>query len=134
MNEINAAQRLKEAAKEKGEADKTLRVKAAEAEKESKILQGHGISGQRKAIVDGLKESVSDMKKVLGEEVSEKDVMAMILTTQYFGTLKEVGSSSKSNVIFIPNSPGATHDMMSQIMSGNIGAYKATENINGKEK
>ena len=35
MNEINAAQRLRLAAAEKGEADKILKVKAAEAEQEA---------------------------------------------------------------------------------------------------
>jgi hypothetical protein len=37
MNEINAAQRLREATKDKAEADKLLVVKAAEAESESKV-------------------------------------------------------------------------------------------------
>jgi len=58
MNEINAAQRLRVAAEQKGEAEKILVVKAAEAEAESKALQGQGIARQRKAIVEGLRESV----------------------------------------------------------------------------
>ena len=57
MNEINAAQRLRVAAAEKGEADRILKVKAAEAEAQSKALQGKGIADQRKAIVDGLRRS-----------------------------------------------------------------------------
>ena len=44
MNEINAAQRMRQAASEKGEADKILRVKAAEADAESKALAGRGLS------------------------------------------------------------------------------------------
>jgi len=40
MNDINAAQRLRVAAAEKGEADKILQVKSAEAEAESKALSG----------------------------------------------------------------------------------------------
>src|SRR6202140_5917413 len=55
MNEINANQRLLEAAKAKGEAEKVLKVKQAEAEAESKALQGNGIANQRKAIIEGLK-------------------------------------------------------------------------------
>ena len=39
MNEINAQQRLRIAATEKGEAEKVLLVKAAEAEAESKISE-----------------------------------------------------------------------------------------------
>ena len=52
MNEINAAQRLRVAATEKGEAEKVLKVKAAEAEAEAKALSGKGIADQRRAIVD----------------------------------------------------------------------------------
>jgi regulator of protease activity HflC (stomatin/prohibitin superfamily) len=47
MNEINANQRLLEAAKAKGEAEKVLKVKQAEAEAESKALQGNGIARER---------------------------------------------------------------------------------------
>ena len=43
MNEINAAKRLKEAAKEYAEAEKIKVVAAAEAEAESKKLQGRGL-------------------------------------------------------------------------------------------
>ena len=63
MNEINAAQRMRVAATEKGEADRILKVKAAEAEAQSKALQGKGIADQRRAIVDGLRESVDEFQK-----------------------------------------------------------------------
>lgn len=53
-----AAARLREAAAEKAEAEKILQVKAAEADAESKYLQGLGIAKQRKAIVEGLKDTV----------------------------------------------------------------------------
>ena len=65
MNEINAARREQEAALAKGEADKTIAVKKAEAEAESKRLQGEGIAAQRKAMIAGLKESVEDFQKVV---------------------------------------------------------------------
>lgn len=52
MNEINAAQREQVAASARGEAEKILRVKQAEAEAESKALQGQGIANQRKAIIE----------------------------------------------------------------------------------
>lgn len=49
MNEINAAQRLRQAAYEQAEAQKIRVVKAAEADAESKYLQGQGIARQRRA-------------------------------------------------------------------------------------
>jgi regulator of protease activity HflC (stomatin/prohibitin superfamily) len=62
MNEINAAQRMRVAATERGEADKILQVKAAEAEAESKALSGRGIADQRRAIIEGLRESVDEFQ------------------------------------------------------------------------
>ena len=62
MNEINAAQRMRIAATEKGEAERILRVKSAEAEAQSKALQGRGIADQRRAIVEGLRESVDEFQ------------------------------------------------------------------------
>lgn len=119
MNEINAAQRQRVAANEKGEAEKTLKIKAAEAEAESKKLQGQGIAGQRKAIIEGLRESVDAFKESV-EGATAQDVMQLVLLTQYFDTLKEIGASAKSNTILIPHSPGALPDVASQIRNALI--------------
>ena len=104
MNEINAAQRLRLAATEKGEADRILKVKAAEGDAQSKALQGRGISDQRKAIVAGLRESVDEFQKSV-PGTTAKDVMNLVLMTQYFDMLKEIGASSRTNAILIPHSP-----------------------------
>jgi len=116
MNDINAAQREQVASQARGEAEKILKVKQAEAEAESKALQGKGIANQRKAIIDGLRESVEAFKQSI-EGASAKDVMALVLMTQYFDTLKEIGAQDKSNTIFMPNSPAAMSDYLQQIMS-----------------
>ena len=50
---------MREAASEKADAEKILLVKAAEAEAESKYLSGLGVAKQRKAIVDGLRDTIS---------------------------------------------------------------------------
>ncbi|NGX40140.1 MAG: Modulator of FtsH protease HflK [Chlamydiae bacterium] len=114
MNEINTAQRLRIAAQEKGEAEKIVRVKQAEAEAEANILHGKGISGQRKAIIEGLSESLVNMQTHMPEIDTEK-VMDMILLIQYFDMLRELGSSSNVNTVFIPHSPGNVADMAQQI-------------------
>ena len=59
MNDINAAQREQVAASARGEAEKILVVKRAEAEAEGKALRGSGIANQRKAIIDGLEKRPS---------------------------------------------------------------------------
>lgn len=114
MNEINAAQRLRVAANEKGEAEKILRVKAAEAEAQSKALQGKGIADQRKAIVEGLRESVGEFQKSVAGTTAH-DVMNLVLMTQYFDTLKEISFTSKSNTILIPHGPGSLSDIETQM-------------------
>ena len=55
MNEINASKRLKEAAYQRAEGDKIVKVKRAEAEAEAMYLSGVGVARQRKAIMEGLR-------------------------------------------------------------------------------
>jgi regulator of protease activity HflC (stomatin/prohibitin superfamily) len=125
MNEINSAQRMRVAATEKGEADRILKVKAAEADAQSKALQGKGIADQRRAIVDGLRESVDDFQKAV-PGATPQDVMSLVLMTQYFDTLKELGLASHTNTIMLPHSPGALSDLASQMRMAMISADAAT--------
>jgi regulator of protease activity HflC (stomatin/prohibitin superfamily) len=117
MNEINAAQRLRMAANEKAEAEKILQIKRAEGEAESKYLNGMGIARQRQAIVDGLRDSVIGFS-VNVPGTTAKDVMDMVLITQYFDTMKEIGATSKTSAVFIPHGPGVVRDVASQIRDG----------------
>ena len=125
MNEINAAQREQVAATARGEAEKILKVKQAEAEAESKALQGQGIANQLKAIIDGLKLSVESFAAAV-EGTSAKDVMMLVLVTQYLDTLKEIGAQGKSNTVFVSHSPAAVGELFRQmqdaVMIGQSGA------------
>ncbi len=126
MNDINAAQREQVAATARGEAEKILKVKQAEAEAESKALQGKGIADQRKAIISGLRESVEAFKESV-EGASARDVMALVLMTQYFDTLKEIGAQARSNTILLPHSPGAMPDFFAQIQNAIMVGASAQE-------
>ncbi|RLN00639.1 hypersensitive-induced response protein 1 [Panicum miliaceum] len=117
MNEINAAARLRVAANEKAEAEKIVQIKRAEGEAEAKYLSGLGIARQRQAIVDGLRDSVLGFS-VNVPGTTAKDVMDMVLITQYFDTMKEIGASSKASSVFIPHGPGAVRDIATQIRDG----------------
>jgi hypothetical protein len=58
------------------------RPKKAEAEAQSKALQGQGIANQRKAIIEGLQGSIEQFQKsVAGASTSE--VMRLVLVTQW---------------------------------------------------
>jgi regulator of protease activity HflC (stomatin/prohibitin superfamily) len=127
MNDINAAQREQVAATARGEADKILVVKKAEAEAESKALQGQGIANQRKAIVEGLQTSIEQFQKAV-DGATAKDVMQLVLITQYFDTLKSIGESDKTNTLFLAHSPGAVKDVSDQILESMLTAQSATLN------
>ena len=114
MNEINAAQSLRRAAAERAEAEKIMRVKQAEAEAEANVLHGQGISGQRKAIIEGLSHSLEDIQKN-SPSLSGENIMKMILMIQYFDTLREIGASSKTNTIFVPHSPDNINNIADQL-------------------
>jgi regulator of protease activity HflC (stomatin/prohibitin superfamily) len=117
MNDINAAQRAQVAAQARGEAEKILKVKQAEAEAESKALQGKGIAAERQAIIDGLRASIENFREAVPGSTAE-DVMALVLLTQYFDTLRDIGTKSGGSTIFLPNNPGAANDFMMQILAG----------------
>lgn len=129
MNEINAAQRLRMAAIEQAEADKIRVVKAAEAEAESKALQGQGIANQRKAIIEGLRESVENFSNSV-EGVKSADVMNLVMMTQYFDTIKDLGNSGKSNTILIPHSPSGMGDLSEQMRNAMITANEVASKQN----
>jgi regulator of protease activity HflC (stomatin/prohibitin superfamily) len=126
MNDINAAQREQVAATARGEAEKILVVKKAEAEAESKALQGQGIANQRKAIVEGLQVSIEQFRKVV-EGASAKEVMQLVLVTQYFDTLKAIGESDKNSTLFLSHSPGAVTEIGDQILGAMLAAGRATK-------
>lgn len=128
MNEINAATRLRMAATEKGEADRILKVKSAEADAQSKALQGKGIADQRKAIIEGLRDSVEQFQQAV-EGSTAKDVMTLVLMTQYFDTLQSLGEKSNNTTILIPHSPGALSSVADQIRDAMMTATQATKDV-----
>jgi len=126
MNDINAAQREQVAASARGEADKILVVKKAEAEAESKALQGQGIANQRKAIIEGLQVSIEQFQKVV-EGASAKEVMQLVMVTQYFDTLKSIGENDKTNTLFLSHSPTAVKEVSDQILESMLVAESARQ-------
>src|ERR1700685_2044004 len=126
MNDINAAQREQVAANARGEAEKILVVKKAEAEAESKALQGQGIANQRKAIIEGLQASIEQFQKVV-EGASAREVMQLVMVTQYFDTLKSIGESNKTSTLFLSHAPGAVKEVSDQILESIVGGAKVTQ-------
>ena len=124
MNDINAAQREQVAANARGEAEKILVVKKAEAEAESKALQGKGIANQRKAIIEGLQGSIDQFKKAV-EDATTSQVMQLVMVTKYFDTIKSIGESDKTNTLFLSHAPAAVRDISDQILQSMLTAERA---------
>ena len=116
MNEINAAQRKRVAAQELAEADKIKIVTAAEAEAEKDRLHGVGIAEQRKAIVDGLADSIKELKGA-NIELKEEQIMSILLTNQYLDTLNNFADSKGNNTVFLPANPDGVETIRTQILS-----------------
>lgn len=115
MNEINAAQRKRVAAQELAEADKIKIVTAAEAEAEKDRLHGVGIAQQRKAIVDGLADSIRELKES-NISMTEEQIMSILLTNQYLDTLNNFAQGG-NQTIFLPANAGGVEDVRTQILS-----------------
>jgi len=132
MNEINKAKRLRVAAEDEGEAVKIRAVKEAEAEAarteiqakadaEAKFLAGMGIARQRQAIMEGLRESVNAFKSEV-QDVDAKTVMDLMVVTQYFDMMLDIGANSKTNAVFLNHSPGALEDLAQAVQKGFMAA------------
>lgn len=115
MSEVVASQQLRKAAENKGEAVKIQAIKEAEAEKERKRLQGEGIALEREAIAEGLKKSIETVQKATNQ--TSMEIMSILSLTQYLDTLKSVGSTQNSKVIFMDTSIKKTSDLMQQLIA-----------------
>merc|ERR1712061_811281 len=115
MNEINKQKRLRDASIMAAEAEKIKVVKNAEAAADAAQLQGEGIARQRAAIIEGLRDSITHGTD---EVLSSEKVSELLLVTQYFETLRDIGAQSKAQTVFIPSGPGGVADVSSQIRNG----------------
>ena len=131
MNRINASEREKVAAQYEGDAQRILIVEKAKAEAESKRLQGQGIADQRREIAKGLEESVNVLNKV---GINSQEASALIVVTQHYDTLTAMGTTNKSNLILLPNSPSAAGDMLNNMVASFSAANIIGEEMKKKTK
>lgn len=126
MNEIQKQTRLQQAATAEGEKIRIIAVKKAEAEKETKKLAGEGIAAEREAIAKGIAESAriimeaghdkgSEGSADVPTPVSAEEAMKTLLLTQYFDTMKSIGTSDNAKTVFLPHSPGGMAGLMQEI-------------------
>jgi len=126
LNSITTEKNNKLAMTSRAEADAIVKVKLAEAEAEeivikskaeaeSKYQSGLGLSRQRQAIVDGLSASVQAFQEGV-KDVDSKTVMDLIMLTQYFDMMKDIGTAAnRGTTIFVPSGPGTVGDFTTQL-------------------
>ncbi len=114
MSRVIASKRLQEAAEFEANASKILKVKAAEADRESRKLSGLGVAEERQAIIDGLKLSIENMQSATGANTNE--VMNVVMLTQYMDALKAIGTSENSKLIFMNSNPGSMDEVMQNML------------------
>jgi regulator of protease activity HflC (stomatin/prohibitin superfamily) len=112
MNRINATEREKSAAKNEADAEKIKLVRIAEADAESKRLQGEGLANQRMEIAKGIRESIETIKEC---GVNEEEVMTLLLVTQHYDAIQDVAKNSTTNTVMLNYSPSGISDVASQI-------------------
>jgi regulator of protease activity HflC (stomatin/prohibitin superfamily) len=132
MNAVMASENAKIAARNEGEAHKMKTVLQAEADAESKRLQGEGIAKQREAIVGGLALSVDGLKKAM-PDADGNDLMRLVLINQYFDALRDVAHGDKSKVIFMPTSPSSVASLGEEIFSSMLSANEAASYSHSKK-
>jgi regulator of protease activity HflC (stomatin/prohibitin superfamily) len=124
MNEINAAERLRDAAMSKAEAEKIGIVMQAEAHAESKRLQGMGMANQRREIAAGLKSSIEDLKQ---SGINNEEVLTILLITQHYDALEAMSKNAHSNTIMVPYSSSAVTGMRDQIQEAILTTVQAAK-------
>jgi len=117
MNQINASKREREAAMQRAEGEKVIKVKRAEADAEAMYLSGEGVARQRKAIMDGLKNSIVDFSSKVAD-TSPKDVMDLLILNQYFDALESIGGQNNMRTIMLPADNVAGRSSVMEGMEG----------------
>merc|ERR1712173_70355 len=143
LNEMMGQKNLKAAMTEKAQADAIVQIELAkaaaeeiriraEADAHAKHQSGLGLSMQRKAIVDGLTESVNIFQEGVSG-VDARTVMDLIMVTQYFDMMEKIGCSETkgTNTLFIPNGPGEVHNFGAQLRQGMLEA-NAVSSMDGQ--
>ncbi|CAM9841195.1 unnamed protein product, partial [Phaeothamnion confervicola] len=76
-----------------------------------------GVARQRKAIVEGLRDSIHDFSASI-HGTTAKDVMDLLLLTQYFDMLRDVGQSSRATTVFLPHAPDSVAGLQAAMRDG----------------
>jgi len=113
MSRVVSSKRLQEAAQNEAQAEYIRAVKTAEGQKEARFLQGQGLALERKAIIDGLADSVAELKAKTG--IGNESILSVVLMNQYIDMLRNVTNDKNGKTIFLSPSPDGMQNIMQQM-------------------
>ena len=58
-------------------------------------------------------------------------MISLMMVTQYFDTLRDLGAHGKANTLFIPHQPGAIGEITEQLRNGFLQAAQTQEMTRG---
>jgi regulator of protease activity HflC (stomatin/prohibitin superfamily) len=110
MSRVVSSKRLQEAAINESEAEYIRKVKEAEAQRMTRKLQGEGLALERKAIIDGLRDSIQEMSQATG--IGPNAVINLVMMNQYMDTMRNLAKDSDTKTVFLNPGPGGMQDVM----------------------
>lgn len=121
FNRVIASHRAKEAAQNIADAKRIELVGIAQAEKESKKLQGEGIADMRDAIAHGMEQALQKLSGVMSQE----QALALLMDTNRLDTLGS--AAAHGNMILIDMQGGAE-------FAKSVAAVRAARSDSGTNK
>ena len=115
MDSINAAQREKEATRQRAEAQRIQIETEAAAEAERTRLQGEGQANYRREIANGI---VDQIKSLQAAGMDIRDVNTVVLFNQYLDVMRTLAESDNAKTVVLPAStPAGYRDMYGQVVA-----------------
>ena len=114
MNRINSAQRDKVAAQSLAEAERIKTVTEARANAEAMEQAGRGIAAQRKAIADGIADSLETIKS---SGVTTAEANSLFLFTQWTDMMTEFAKRGNASTVVLPANFKETASMFDQLLA-----------------
>ena len=113
MDSINAAQREKEATRQRAEAQRIQSEPQAAAEAEKTRLQGEGQANYRREIANGIVDQIKSLQAV-GMDIN--NVNNVVLFNQYLDVMRSLSESNNAKTVVLPAStPGGYQDLYEQV-------------------
>lgn len=124
MNSINSAQREKVAAQSLADAERIKVVTEAKAQAEAMEEAGRGIAAQRRAIADGIADSLAVIQE---SGISAAEANQLFVFTQWTDMMTEFAKSGQPSTVVLPSDFNQTASMFEQMLVANESKDSSTQ-------